>query len=679
MPFSFLHPWLWLGALAVAVPIWLHLRRRREKNLVRFSAVRFLEDQPVPRRSPWRLRDWFLFALRAAAVLLLAGAFAWPYLGGAPTMPIRESRVYILDNTLSHQAEDGFVRDRQRLVNELRRAETGVQTAVIELTSTPRVGATFGEEREAAIQKVAGLTPSFERGSYLAAFRQANGLLADALGARKRIVLLGDNQQNQWDESVSSPPFLRNVLVDLPEREPAELPSLSLCEPRVQRILLGDRSLVYATVKLHHRGPAKNARVVLRSNGREIFNQTVDLAAQPETVVLQVEWEAGAESWLRGEAEVEGSPDALAGDNRVWFSLPPLNEGTVALLAQSAYLNLALSHEVMRGHWRMRVLEPAALGAEATSANDADVLCMESNYLQSSEARKLLWRYLNNGRGVLLLVNRVTPSVKESLHELGFEVGESVESEPGKTGNFQYVNFNNPILHPFLLPDYGNLMEVGVYKYVRLRPSQALPLIVSGRGDGLFFQGSRFRGRLFVAAFGLDRDFTSWPVHQSFIPFLDLTLQAARAEEPEPSAYEPNEMAVVHLPAPAAAHEVVLRQNGQEMGRAEVQRGRAQIRMPQQPGLYELCADEAREPVRIFSVNPPEKESELAYVQNPEVLEGWKLNRPEGAAEGAVSSVHPALRVDAILQQRIWWWMLMGGLLALALETVLAEAGKERT
>ena len=34
MPFSFLNPWFWLGALAVAAPIWLHLRRKRETNHV---------------------------------------------------------------------------------------------------------------------------------------------------------------------------------------------------------------------------------------------------------------------------------------------------------------------------------------------------------------------------------------------------------------------------------------------------------------------------------------------------------------------------------------------------------------------------------------------------------------------------------------------------------------------
>src|SRR5437867_5474310 len=119
MPFSFLNPWFWLGALAIAAPIWLHLRRRQETNLFRFSALRFLDDQPSPRQSPLRLRNFILFLLRALALLLLVAAFAWPYLRSANTAPIKESRVYVLDNTLSHQANDGFAHDRDRVLSEL--------------------------------------------------------------------------------------------------------------------------------------------------------------------------------------------------------------------------------------------------------------------------------------------------------------------------------------------------------------------------------------------------------------------------------------------------------------------------------------------------------------------------------------------------------------------------------
>ena len=108
MSLTFLYPLFWLGALAVAVPVWLHLRRKRTTKLISFSALRFLEDQPEPRRSPLRLRDVLLLALRVTALLLLVSAFSWPYRREPVPEMATESLVYILDNTLSHQAGDGF-------------------------------------------------------------------------------------------------------------------------------------------------------------------------------------------------------------------------------------------------------------------------------------------------------------------------------------------------------------------------------------------------------------------------------------------------------------------------------------------------------------------------------------------------------------------------------------------
>src|SRR5262249_33686803 len=161
--------------------------------------------QPQARRSPLRLQNLLLFALRLMAVLLAVAAFAWPYLRTANTAPIKESRVYILDNTLSHQANEGFTRDRDQILREISKAGADIQSAVIELTSTPTVVSSFGDDRESARQKLQSLKPSFQRGSYLAAFRQASSLLANSLGARKRIVFLGDNQENQWNENVNTP------------------------------------------------------------------------------------------------------------------------------------------------------------------------------------------------------------------------------------------------------------------------------------------------------------------------------------------------------------------------------------------------------------------------------------------------------------------------------------------
>jgi Aerotolerance regulator N-terminal len=678
MPWSFLNPWFWLGALLVAAPIWLHLRRKRETNLVVFSALRFLDDQPEPRRSPLRLRDLVLFALRVLALLALVAAFAWPYLRGANTAPIKESRVYILDNTLSHQANDGFRRDRDRVLHEISKGPSDIQAAVIELTSVPRVVVSFGENREAAKQKLSALEPSFQRGSYLAAFRQANSLLGNSLGEQKRIILLGDNQENQWNENTSTPPFLRNVQVDLPKITTTGLPSLALAEPRVQRIFLGDKSLVNFTVKLTHKGEAKTASIRLRANEQVILNRAVDLDKQPETILLQAQWEADPASWLRGEVTVDGTPDALAADNRVFFSLPPVIEGKVALLAQSPYLRLALSPDVMRGQWATRLLEPTKLAAELAATEDADVLVVESNYLQSSDARKLLWRYLSNGRGVVLLINRLTPSISGCLRELGFEAEGTTSVEKGSAETFQFVLFNHPIFHPFLSPDYGNLMEIKVLKYAQLRGSQALPLIFSEKGAGLFFQGTKFPGKLFVAAFGLDREYSSWPVDQTFIPFLDLTLQTARAEDPTPTTFEPGEISKIQLPAGSTVRETVLRDERRVVSRAPVEQGRAQLRMPDKPGVYAVTYDDSEQVEKLLSVNPSPKESQLAYVDAPEALNAWRVNLPPGAGKAAGTAVREKLSLSGILQQHWWWWMVVGGLAALLLEMVLAEMKQER-
>jgi len=325
--------------------------------------------------------------------------------------------------------------------------------------------------------------------------------------------------------------------------------------------------------------------------------------------------------------------------------------------ARNDRLERAPAHQPVRNH---------------NAANDdADVLCMESSYLQSADARKLLWRYLTNGRGVLLLVNRVTPVITGALRELGFEAEGTVNPGSERPEKFQFVLSNHPIFHPFLSPDYGNLMAVKLLKYFRLQSAQAMPLIFGEHGDGLFFQGTKLQGKLFVAAFGLEREFTSWPVDQTFIPFLDLALQTARAEDPTPTVFEPGEVAQVQLPGAAAAREIVLRDDTRAIARTPIEQGRAQVRLPDRPGLYSVTTDDSIQVQKVFSVNPSAKESQLAYVEAPGALSAWKVNYPAEAPKTPTATGRISLAT--ILQQRWWWWMVIGGLAALLLETLLTE------
>lgn len=75
---TFLHVAFLGGALAVAVPIVLHLIMRQQPKHLEFPALRFIKLRESANRRQMRLRHWLLLALRCAVVGLLALALARP-------------------------------------------------------------------------------------------------------------------------------------------------------------------------------------------------------------------------------------------------------------------------------------------------------------------------------------------------------------------------------------------------------------------------------------------------------------------------------------------------------------------------------------------------------------------------------------------------------------------------
>jgi Aerotolerance regulator N-terminal/von Willebrand factor type A domain len=99
---SFLTPLYILGVAAVAAPIIFHLIRRAPKGDVPFSSLMFLSPTPprLTRRS--RLDNWLLLLLRAAALALLAFAFARPFLREAARLDfgdVDQRRIALLIDT----------------------------------------------------------------------------------------------------------------------------------------------------------------------------------------------------------------------------------------------------------------------------------------------------------------------------------------------------------------------------------------------------------------------------------------------------------------------------------------------------------------------------------------------------------------------------------------------------
>lgn len=108
MPLAFLHTAVLFGLAGLAIPLIIHLWRRRQAQVVDWGAMQFLELQPAQRRR-LLLEEWLLLAIRMILVALLVGGLAGPVLHGplaaALARPPRDV-VFILDASASMARTD---------------------------------------------------------------------------------------------------------------------------------------------------------------------------------------------------------------------------------------------------------------------------------------------------------------------------------------------------------------------------------------------------------------------------------------------------------------------------------------------------------------------------------------------------------------------------------------------
>jgi len=127
---SFTNPWLFAaGVVCLAIPVWVHLQRRRQPRRVVFSTNRFIDPSELSTRKKRSIQDWPLFLLRCLAVLFLALVFSKVFFAGMSAMPKpqREAIALVVDRSASMQAKsgDGTAFDEAKRLASLALDETG--------------------------------------------------------------------------------------------------------------------------------------------------------------------------------------------------------------------------------------------------------------------------------------------------------------------------------------------------------------------------------------------------------------------------------------------------------------------------------------------------------------------------------------------------------------------------
>ncbi len=556
-------PWMLLGLLAAAVPLWLHLFGRRRAPVVYFSALDFILAQNPKRARALQLREWILLGLRCLVLALLALALArpavpWPSRGEALAIGNQpQAVVLIVDDSLSMDAtargETSFELARGRALRLIEALPAGSRAAIVASGLPARALNRQLSADRAALSETLHRLPFRPREDDAArAMALAQNLLEGGADLPvRRVVLLSDLQGTGWRNC--PPP----VLAD-------DGPTVQLNIDRIDPDSRENTAIVDATVdrQADRTGAQVRVEVTIANHGHRAWRDYVSVSAGEREIKSLVPLQPGetarrsflvpaAAQW----AEVQLPADVLGADNHRTVRLDSATALRVALI-NGAPRPVARDDEVF---FAARALEQAAGGPSEVVVDvlpadkltvaalaDHDVAVAANLAQTGPEGIAALQAYLQSGKGLLVAVGDnlpdpvngylrgIVPVELAGLRALGQRNGDNptlhmtqlvLERAPAATGPVGLA----ARLRDELMPFADGLAEVRVSHYALVQPTADLAgKVVARFGDGApaLLAGHVGVGRVVLWTSTLDRDWTDFPLQPAYLPWLERTVHA---------------------------------------------------------------------------------------------------------------------------------------------------------
>ena len=208
---SFLAPWFLAGAAAVAVPVILHMLRREQTPALAFTAVRFLRQAPREQQRRRELRDIWLLLLRMLALIVLALAFARPYIksGEAAASGIT---VVALDTSFSMSGKEQFERARKAALSLVSSVPAGDRVAAMAFDDRAALISPAALERGSARAAFNSLTPNAGATNYAALLASSARVFGQVGG---KLIVVTDLQRSGWTTEGVLPANVELQVVDV--------------------------------------------------------------------------------------------------------------------------------------------------------------------------------------------------------------------------------------------------------------------------------------------------------------------------------------------------------------------------------------------------------------------------------------------------------------------------------
>jgi hypothetical protein len=658
---GFLAPWFLAGVAAVGLPLWIHLLRQYRSTPHPFSSLMFFERRTQSSLKHRKLRYLLLLSLRIALLILLALAFANPFVsrtsasGGG-----RKMLVIAVDNSFSMHYGGHLARAKQEALNavsNLRAGEKGQALAVgshIHFLTQPIEDA---DQLKAAIQAI---QPSDEQSSYGELARSLR-TIAQSSRIPLEVHFVSDMQKSSLPPAFADlrlggdTNLIFHSVADAKEPnwlvESVTAPG-KIYDPkkvRVQAVIAGTNT------------DAAKRTVSLALDGRVLESKSVDVPAGGRASVEFLSLES-PHGFHKAEIRIEPH-DSLQEDDRFLFAVERTDPHPVLFLHQAGqntgelYYRAALESVSEAGF----VLEPLAVeqAANQSFSKYAFVVLSDINAMPAT-LESSLRTYVNGGGSLFVALGPASAALPHVPVSGEAIQGSSYASRDGD--RFQTVA-NADAEHPSLRRA-NKLDGVQFYQTIKVDPGQSRVVARLTNQAPLLIEKQVGEGRVLTLTSTLDNISNDFPLHASFVPFIEETARYLAGQQERSTSVAVDSYLELRSAKEQGASVDVIDPDGKHPFSLK-EASTAQTYRVDREGFYEIHRANGRQ--EMIAVHADRRESDLTPIPQ-ETLDLWR-NTGKGAdtSGGATDSAdHPR-------PWSLWRYALLLVLIIAIIESLLAS------
>jgi hypothetical protein len=644
---GFIAPWFLSGLAAVGLPVYFHLLKRHKSTPVPFASLMFFERRAQSSIKHRRLQYLLLFALRTAFIILLALAFARPFIPASTVASAHGARTLAICVDDSFSMKQGGRLDRAKanaltVIAGMRPADRG---QVLAFGGPTRVLTDMINDREALKAAVNEIQQTDMASSYAEVARALRSI-SDAVKAPVEAHLFTDLQQSSMPAAFSDLRLSGGTDLSVHGEATRTIPNFTVENvdaPR--RVFDPKKSRVRVTVAGFGTEPATR-RVTLLLNGKEIASKTVQV---PPSGRADVDFPSLDASYgmNRGEARIDGS-DLFPDDDHFYFSVERSDPRPALFIRASndtrspTYFKTAMDAANEPAFTLDTVTTEQALNQNLSRF--AFVVVSDTGTLPRGLEQNLR-SYVKSGGQVLVVLGRnfanggTVPVTDLKIAGAKYAVSEAVRFE-----TVTYADATNPAVRR------ANLWDgVRFYEMIAVDPGPARVLAKMADDVPLLLEQQIGEGRVLVLASPLDNIGNDFPVSTEFVPFVEQTAHYLGGLDAAASNFTAGAYTDLRTTKEKGARVDVISPDGKR-ALSLSESAEAQIIQLADQGFYEVRrADGRRE---LAAVNPDRRESDFTLVP-PDVVKLWENTGQTALSTGAGSSEPAKGRND------LWWYVMI--------------------